>query len=48
MFGNENNDPRLKGVSSFKKNNITQVNKVFLQVAKRLMVVHHGVFKLIK
>ena len=27
VYGNEDNDPRLKGVSSFKKNNITQINK---------------------
>ena len=35
MFGNENNDPRLKGVSSFKKNNITQVNKGIFTSCKK-------------
>tara|TARA_B100001173_G_scaffold171780_1_gene148454 strand:- start:1576 stop:4197 length:2622 start_codon:yes stop_codon:yes gene_type:complete len=27
LFGNEKNDPRINGVSSFKKNDITQINK---------------------
>lgn len=27
LFGNPENDPRLIGISSFKKNNITQINK---------------------
>ena len=35
IFGNENNDPRLKGISSFKKNEITQVNKGIFTSCKK-------------
>ena len=35
VYGNEENDPRLKGVSSFKKNKITQVNKGIFTSCKK-------------
>ncbi len=36
IFGNIENDPRLKGVTSFKKNEITQINKgIFTSCKKR-------------
>ncbi|MBD1152660.1 LPS-assembly protein LptD [Pelagibacterales bacterium SAG-MED22] len=35
IFGNINNDPRLIGVSSFKKNEITQVNKGIFTSCKK-------------
>mgnify|MGYP006245980755 CR=1 FL=1 len=35
IFGNMDNDPRLIGVSSFKKNEITQVNKGIFTSCKK-------------
>ena len=35
IFGNINNDPRLKGVSSHKKDNITQINKGIFTSCKK-------------
>jgi LPS-assembly protein len=35
IFGNEDNDPRIKGISSFKKNEITQINKGIFTSCKK-------------
>ena len=35
IFGNENNDPRLKGISSYKSGNITEINKAIFTSCKK-------------
>ena len=47
IFGNKNNDPRFKGISSSSKNGITTISKgVF--IVKKMTNVLHGPFRLIK
>ena len=48
IFNNTDNDPRIKGVSSQKDGGITTINKVYLQVVKKPMIVLHGRYKLMK
>ena len=47
-FGNKNNDPRFKGVSSSSKDGITTINKGIFTTCKKMILVLHGVFKQIK
>ena len=42
IFGNEENDPRLLGVSSTTKNNITKVKKGIFTSCKKMINAHHG------
>ena len=44
IFGNHDNNPRLSGVSSYKKGNITSINKVFLPAVRLMIIVLHGVY----
>ena len=48
IFGNKKNDPRFKGLSSSSKNDITTINKGVFTSCKKMTVVRHGLFGLIK